>query len=327
MTRRAWILDVGHGSATVVVDPPHVAVIDGCRGESLLRFLAQQSITQIDTVVVSHADADHFGGISLLLSDPSYQVGRVVLNPDARQTELWRDFESVMADAQKRGVVFELELTDAKSFNLGSGVIRLEVLAPSQQLAMRTAHGRTSAGRRITPNTMSAVVRVWSEDVPRLLIGGDIGQVGLESLISNNSDLRADVLVFPHHGGRPEGAAPGTFAEILTKAVAAKLVVFSIGRANYQHPLPEIVSAVLNTSSDVHIACTQLSRRCAVELPTNAWHLHSAFSKGTADNACCAGSIELTLESGKASYVPSRRTHLNFIDANAPTPLCRRSTP
>ena len=251
-------------------------------------------------------------------------MGRVLLNPDARKTGLWQDFASVMADARKRGVAFELELTDAKSVNLGSGVVRLEVLAPSQELAIRTAHGQTADGRRLTPNTMSAVVQVWSGDVPRMLIGGDIGQVGLESLISNNPDLQADVLVFPHHGGRPEGAAPGTFAEALTKAVAAKLVVFSIGRVSYQNPLPEIVSAVLNTSSDVHIACTQLSRQCAVELPTNAQHLHSALSKGTADNACCAGSIEVTLEPGNASYLPSRHAHLNFIGANAPTALCRR---
>ena len=307
----------------MVEDPPHVAVIDGGRGNSLLRFLAQQGITQIDTVLVSHADADHFGGISLLLSDPKFQVRRVLLNPDARGTALWQDFESVMADAKDRGVAFELELTDAKSVDLGSGVVRVEVLAPSQELAMRTAHGRTPDGRKLTPNTMSAVVRVWSEDVPRILIAGDIGQVGLDSLISNNPDIRADVLVFPHHGGRPEGATPEKFADTLTTAVAAKLVVFSIGRVNYRNPRPEIVSAVLNASSEIHIACTQLSEHCADGLPESAKSLHSAFSKGTAANACCAGSIEVHLEPEETGYLPTRDAHLRFIDANAPTALCR----
>lgn len=307
----------------MVEDPPYVAVIDGGRGNSLLHFLAQQGITQIDTVLVSHADADHFGGISLLLSDPKFQVRRVLLNPDARGTALWQDFESVMAEAKDRGVAFELELTDAKSVDLGSGVVRLEVLAPSQELAMRTAHGRTPDGRKLTPNTMSAVVRVWSEDVPRILIAGDIGQVGLDSLISNNPDIRADVLVFPHHGGRPEGATPEEFANILTTAVAAQLVVFSIGRDNYRNPRPEIVSAVLNASNKVHIACTQLSKHCAEGLPETTESLHSAFSKGTAANACCAGSIEVPLEPEETYYLPTRGAHLSFIDANAPTALCR----
>ena len=324
MTRRAWILDVGHGSATVVEDPPHVSVIDGGRGDTLLRFLAEQGITRIDTVLVTHADADHFGGISLLLSNTDVQVGRVLLNPDARETELWRDFVSVMIDAKGRGVVFELELTDASTADLGSGDVRLEVLAPSQELAIRTAHGRTTDDRQLTPNAMSAVIRVWSKSVPRILVAGDIDQVGLDSLISNNPDLRADVLAFPHHGGRPARADPDAFAETLTKAVAAKLVVFSVGRGRYGTPRPEIVAAVLRASSDVHIACTQLSEHCAADLPTNARRLHSAFSRGTATNACCAGSIEVLLEPRESDYLPSRSAHLEFIDTNAPTALCRR---
>ena len=324
MTRRAWILDVGHGSATVVEDPPHVSVIDGGRGDTLLRFLAEQGITRIDTVLVSHADADHFGGISLLLSNPDIQVDRVLLNPDDRDTDLWRDFVSVMIDAKGRGVEFKLELTDASTVEPGPGGVRLEVLAPSQELAIRTATGQTADGRRLTPNSMSAVVRVWSGDAPRILVAGDIDQVGLESLSSNNPDLRADVLVFPHHGGLPAQADPDAFAENLTEAVAAKLVVFSVGRGSYGTPRPEIVEAVLRELSDVHIACTQLSKHCAADLPTSAHSLHSAFSRGTARNACCAGSIEVLLEPGESDYLPSRSAHLEFIVTNAPTALCRR---
>ena len=302
-----------------------MSVIDGGRGDTLLRFLAEKGITHVDTVLVSHADADHFGGISLLLSNTDLQVGRVLVNPDVRETELWRDFVSVMIDAKGRGAVFQLELTDASTADLESGEVRLEVLAPSQELAIRTARGRTADDRQLTPNAMSAVIRVRSQGVPRILIAGDIDQVGLESLSSNNPDLRADVLVFPHHGGRPGRADPDAFAETLTKAVEAKLVVFSVGRGRYGTPRPEIVAAVLRASSDVHIACTQLSEHCAANLPRNAPGLHSAFSRGAATNACCAGSIEVPLEPGESDYFPSRSAHLEFIRTSAPTALCRRA--
>ena len=122
----------------------------------------------------------------------------------------------------------------------------------------------------------------------------------------------------------PGRADPDAFAETLTKAVEAKLVVFSVGRGRYGTPRPEIVAAVLRASRDVHIACTQLSGHCAADLPTNARSLHSAFSRGTATNACCAGSIEVLLEPGESDYLPSRSAHLEFIDTNAPTALCRR---
>lgn len=324
MTSRAWILDVGHGSATVVEDPPHVSVIDGGRGDTLLRFLAEQGITRVDTVLVSHADADHFGGISLLLSNTDLQVGRVLVNPDVRETELWRDFVSVMIDAKRRGASFGLELTDASTADLESGEVRLEVLAPPQEMAIRTPHGRTADDRQLTPNAMSAVIRIWSEDVPRVLVAGDIDQVGLDGLNSNNPDIRADVLVFPHHGGRPGRNDPDAFTEALMKAVEPKLVVFSIGRGRYGTPRPEIVAAVLRASNDVHIACTQLSEHCAAELPTDATPLHSAFSRGAAANSCCAGSIEVVLEPGDSGYFPAPSAHLEFIRTNAPTALCRR---
>lgn len=82
---------------------PVTSVVDGGQNDTLTRFLTQRGITRVDTVIVSHADADHFGGISLLLSDLSFEVGHVYLNPDSRETALWDDFLSVTEDAQNRG--------------------------------------------------------------------------------------------------------------------------------------------------------------------------------------------------------------------------------
>ncbi len=67
---------------------------------------------QIDTVLLPHADADHFGGISVLLSNKEVRVDHVLLNPNDRETELWRDFVSVMRDAKERGVALKLELSE-----------------------------------------------------------------------------------------------------------------------------------------------------------------------------------------------------------------------
>jgi len=305
----------------VVEQPGHVSVIDGGQGDTLLRFLTDRGFNQVDTIIVSHADADHFGGVSLLLSDPEYYVGQVFINPDARETPLWADFVSVMISAKQRGTQFRLELNSVIPGELSSGGIRLEVLAPSQELAVRTPDGRTPNGVRLTPNAMSAVVRVWAGDSPRILIAGDIDQVGFDNLLESTSDIRADVLVFPHHGGLPGNASPETFAEPLARAVGARLVVFSIGRGRYQTPRPEIVGAVLRSAKGAHIACTQLSKRCAANLPSIGTDLHIESSRGAAERACCAGTIEVSLEPG-VSYIPSREQHLAFIQENAPTALC-----
>ena len=323
MPRKAWILDVGHGSSTVVEEPSGVLVIDGGQGDSLARFLIDRGICRIDTVIVSHADADHFGGISLLLSTGEFQVGQVFVNPDIRETRLWSDFVSVMRVAKQRGTRFNLELTNVNPGYLSLDGVGLEVLAPSQEIAVKTADGLAPDGGQLTPNAMSAVVRVWAEDTPRLLIAGDIDQVGLDNLLENDRDIAADVLLFPHHGGLPGRTSPSEFTESLVAAVSAQLVVFSIGRGRYGTPRPEIVAAVLRNNRDVHIACTQLSEHCAAELPNRASDLHHLSSRGAATAACCAGTIEISLES-EWNYAPARGAHLEFIQQSAPTALCRR---
>ena len=323
LSRKAWILDVGHGSSTVIEGTSGVYVIDGGQGETLPAFLIGRGICQIDTIIVTHADADHIGGLSLLLSDDRFQVGRVFVNPDIRKTRLWDDFVSVMLSARQQGTKLNLELTNVNPGQLSFGGVRLEVLAPSQELAIRTADGLAPNGRQLTANAMSAVVRVWSEDTPRLLIAGDIDQTGLDNLLENNADITAEVLLFPHHGGLPGRTNPEDFAKSLVGAVSAQLVVFSNGRGRYGTPRPEIVSAVLGSVQRIHIACTQLSENCAAELPNSVQHLHAVFSRGAATASCCAGTIEVSLEPDK-SYVPSRGAHLEFISQNAPTALCRQ---
>ena len=321
---RIWILDVGHGNAAVVEGLDHVIVIDGGRRGPLLRFLEERRIDRVDTVIVSHVDADHFGGISELLSNADFQVGQVYVNPDNRNTDLWNDFLSVMKDARKRGTKFDLELNQVNPGRLTVGGIQLDVLAPSQELALRTTNHLNPEGRRLDPNAMSAVVRVGIADSSRVLLTGDIDQIGLNYLMQNNTSIKADVLVFPHHGGRPRRSDPTTFAQTLIQAVSAQLVVFSIGRGRrYKMPLPDIVNTVRRHGQDVHIACTQLSKHCASELPSTADHLHTVFAQGAARQECCAGTLEISLGS-KDTYVPTRSAHIDFIAQHVPAALCQQ---
>ena len=288
-----------------------------------MRFLSDRGITRIDNVIVSHADADHCGGISLLLAQPEFHIGRVFVNPDPRETGTWNDFVSIMLDAKARGTQVALELTNAHEVPVPSGSSRIEILAPSQEFAIKTANGTTPDGRRLNANRMSAVVRIWAGDSPRLLVAADIDQVGLDSLLSGAVDLNADVFVFPHHGGLPGGSDPNVFAELFTRAVGAKLVIFSTGRGRYGTPRPEIVEAVRRGGEDVHIACTQLSEHCAAQVSEVNADIYDQLEVSNYSLARCAGTLEISLDPD-FSYTPSRNEHSIFVDQNAPTALCMR---
>ncbi|MDE2893258.1 MAG: MBL fold metallo-hydrolase [Chloroflexota bacterium] len=316
-------MDVGHGNSTVIEDAGCVSIVDGGRRDALIRFLLERGITRIDSVIVSHADADHCGGISLLLADPRFRVGEVFVNPDQRQTGTWRDFLSVMIDARERGTQFRLALNDIDAADVCCGDSRLEVLAPSQDLAARTAVGTTADGKRLDANTISAVVRVWARESPRLLLTGDIDRIGFDDLVAHRPELNSDVLVFPHHGGLPRGADPESFAEAVVRAVDAQLVVFSNSRGQYGTPRPEIVATVLRRGGDVHIACTQLSQLCAADAPEPEVGAEDWLPMAAVSPSRCAGTLMISLAES-FSYRPSRTSHSAFISNHAPTALCMR---
>ena len=79
------VLDVGHGASAVLFSGNDVAVFDTGTGSSLLEFLDQQGVTRIRTVVLSHADRDHIGGLVGLLAANTVAIGRVVANTDSSQ--------------------------------------------------------------------------------------------------------------------------------------------------------------------------------------------------------------------------------------------------
>ncbi len=323
------VLDIGHGNSAVLIDERGTVIIDAGVGDTLLEFLEYRGIVEIDAVLISHADADHVAGVLTLVTQPHVAVRTVFLNSEAlRQTALWTDFRVALQDARTRHATrVHVELTTESTAQLDRGGLLLEVLAPTPEIAASGAGGHDLSGRLLTANTMSAVIRIIANGTPEVLLPGDLDGIGLENLLAEHPEPRARVLVFPHHGGRPGSRVdPFEFAVRLCRAVQPEVVMFSIGRGKHGTPLPEIVRGVYAGAPDAHIACTQLSERCAGRLPSlPPSHLGARPARGRARNACCAGTMEVTLGGTMPAYAPRLNVHLTFIRQAAPTALCMGS--
>lgn len=179
-----------------------------------------------------------------------------------------------------------------------------------------------SAGK-IDANSVSAIISVSVGDTRIALLPADVDGIGLEDLLNTGRDLSAQVLVYPHHGGRPGSrTSPREFGEKLLSAVQPRMVVFSIGREMYSNPNPDIVRLLRKMLPDARIACTQLSKHCAVEsVGHSGSHLESAFARGKQRHECCAGTIIVPLDEPSAP-LPQTESHLDFIRSHAPTALC-----
>lgn len=317
------ILDVGHGNCAVLLDTGGATVIDCAPGVTLVETLEQLGVSEIPLVLISHADQDHIGGLIGLLQNPDITVHHVFLNPDAMKgTEIWLDVKYALREARKtKGTLIHPSLASDLTGSLDNGVVHVEVLAPSPELALGGVGGSDLQGRTLTANSMSAVIRLI-DNQPRVLFTGDLDWVGFQNLIEDQVDVRAEVLIFPHHGGRPGGVNPKEFATQLSSRVQPRLVVFSVGRSRAGFPRPEVVEGVKEAAPDAHIACTQLAQDCSTDAQTEHGHLVNFPSKGKGKNRCCAGTIHIDMgeERRYDSFIAGHRT---FVASIAPT-MCHR---
>ena len=321
------ILDVGHGNCALLRDTEGTVLIDCPPGAVLSETLHHLGITEISHVLISHADQDHIAGIPQLLLNRDIEIHNIHLNSDwLRDTEIWKDVLTALCDARRRsGVRVKAELTTSTTGELNVGQVSVEVLAPVPELALAGVGGKDLAGKTLRANSMSAVVSLVYNTRKVAILAGDLDQTGLNNMLKETEDLQADILVFPHHGGRPGSSVDSkAFAQQLCNLVKPKLVVFSIDRSLHKNPSDEIIAGVLSSVPEAHIVCTQLSEKCATTLPSeNSSHLNGLPAKGLTNKKCCGGTILIEIGKDASTYTPSFDAHREFI-VQYPNSICRK---
>lgn len=316
-----FVLDVGHGNCTVLSDTGGVTVIDCAPGVILTETLKQLRIKEISTVLISHADEDHVGGLIALLQEPGITVRDVYINPDQlRGTDTWEDVIWALRDARRtKNTKVYTSLTSELSGSLDNGEVSIEVIGPSPELVL----GRKDLERRkLTPNSRSAVIRLTHKGRHYMLTTGDVDGRGLQDILDEGKDIHAEILVFPHHGGKAGGMDPKQFATEICSLVQPRSVIFSVSRGKKGFPRLETIQGVAEIAPEAHIACTQLSQECSTDTPTKFEHLSSYPAKGRAKNSCCAGTIKIVLGNEQV-YQDFNDAHGTFVASLAPT-MCQR---
>jgi competence protein ComEC len=323
------ILDVGHGNCCIITDGTTTILIDAGPGSAVLEYLRQEGINCVDSIILSHADSDHIKGANALLGERQFDVREIIANSDAvKDSAEWSNLAWDIDMRRRNGMLrSEAQLREGDILATQVSGAELTVLAPRAALALTGPGSRDPSGRLITTNSISAVILVSSGARRVALLTGDLDEVGFDHLLDTGQDLHAEILVFPHHGGRAGGGGlriTEQFATRLTAAVQPQVVIFSLDRRRYGTPRPEIIAGVRRAAPGAHIACTQLSTLCAPELPSDPpSHLLPLFARGRQRNACCAGTMRIRLNYNDF-LEPASAAHMSFVQQFATTALCIR---
>lgn len=237
--------DVGNGDATLVSTPRdrHVLIDTGPRspggsaaGYSILPYLRQQGIQQLDAVIVTHPDEDHLGGLPAILREVS--VEKVYSSGQTVDTELFQESRRLMKalDVPLRSVSRGDRISVAP--NVG-----IRVLGPSRETNFESV------------NNASVVVRLAYGGVT-MLFPGDIEKQAEQELVSAYKDqLESDLVNVPHHGSRTSSTQ--RFVEATSDSISTHAVV-SVGRSNpYGMPHEEVVRRWQERARMIHKTSTQ----------------------------------------------------------------------
>lgn len=228
VARPSWKLtaiDIGQGDAILITTPSgrNILIDSGPNDRKdsgkdiIVPFLRHSGILTLDALVVTHADADHFGGALGIVG--SFPVKELWVSECAR-LEPKPAWIKTMAVALERGI----PLRDiGRGFTWSDNSMEIRALHP------------VSAGTCAETNEESITFRVKGLGHSAVLTG-DLTVAGERKILKSGMFLKSDVLKLGHHGSKTSSS--GNF---LT-AVGPKLALVSSGRKNrFHHPHKQVV--------------------------------------------------------------------------------------
>jgi competence protein ComEC len=259
---RMTMLDVGQGDALLLEFPdgktmlydagPRTETHDA--GEStVVPFLKRHGIRRLDAVVISHAHADHYGGMSAVVG--SIGIGRIY-DANYPVTSDW--YDSLRIQLEESGIpVYHLYAGDRIDYFEGA---RIYVLHPAPVFLIDRGELHSNL------NNVSIVLLVVYGEVSILLTGDAELEPEWYMGYFYGDFLRATVLKAGHHGSATSST------ERFLRLVRPDKALISVGRMNrFNHPGAEVIErfaeggiAVYRTDRDGAIRVETCGREYSV---------------------------------------------------------------
>ncbi len=212
---------MGQGDSILLSDSNGFDVlIDGGKtsaGPTVVAYIRNQAIDDIDIMIASHADADHIGGLIDVLEAVDISVEAVMYNGYQGDTATWYSFATAVANDGL--VMTPLQYPSEISW----GLMTAYILNPDPGLI------------DLDQNNASVVILIDHDDV-EFLFTGDIDATQDATIIARGTPIVAEIMKVPHHGSRYSSSA-----DFLSN-VDPEVAIISVGSNPYGHPTNETLN-------------------------------------------------------------------------------------
>lgn len=227
---KVYFINVGQGDATLIIDNGSAMMIDTGPREAagtIEAVLNENGISRIDTMVLTHPDADHIQGAITLIKD--YTIGAIYMPDYSKDTGT---YAYLMDMIYKYNVpVYRPEAGAYIPF----GTASYQILGPILGAIPYYEEERDLA------NFYSIVVKL-TNGADSFLFMGDAPGAETDAILNAGFDVSAKVFKAAHHGSANEGCNN----DALWRAVNPEAVVISCGLYNdHGHPHEEVMNEAM----------------------------------------------------------------------------------
>lgn len=225
-------LNVGQGDAILIrTKEGQNILVDGGRGGSVVAALDRELPLwdrKIDLLINTHPDEDHLGGLVDVLT--RFEVGEVAISP-------------VFKEASNQVAAKFLELVESKGTPLFMLTTKSKVALTGNAALAVLNPVAGSVSTDLNENSIVCRVSIGSVD---FLLTGDAGFATEERLTSSAPELlNSEFLKVAHHGSKYATSAA------FLKLVQPQAAVVSVGKNNYGHPDPALLTRLAQSGAKV----------------------------------------------------------------------------
>lgn len=222
--------NVGQGDATLIIYGKIQILIDGGPDNKVISCLGKYLPfwdRELELVILTHPDSDHFFGLSGVFK--KYKVDNYLVNNIKISNPSYEVLENTVGGSGVR------VLDPRRDRHLRLGLIQLDILFPQTGQNGSGDPGRT--GYIVTDESTNdfSIVSLIGFGKFKALLTGDMNPAISDSLAQNWSGGTVNYIKISHHGSKN-----GTTLNLL-KRVVPMLAVISVGKNNYGQPAPEVL--------------------------------------------------------------------------------------
>lgn len=227
-TLEVHYIDVGQGDATLIKCGSHAMLIDGGnnnKGTTVQLYLKKQGVESLDYVIGTHPDADHIGGLDVIVY--KYNCEKVIMPDYEKDTRTYQELVDVIHDKNMK-ITYPVV---GEQYALGEA--EFTIIAPNSN----------SYGGNANDYSVAILLEYGKN---RFLFTGDAEEASEMEMLSNGIELSADVYKVAHHGSRSAST------QEFLNAVQPKYAVISCGEGNsYGHPHAEVLNRLRSMGVEV----------------------------------------------------------------------------